>query len=105
MNAEDWDFEKHMDGHHFDLKLSFPHFEAAKYGLEPGQSRHIVGLAFSKGISRAQSAGEMKCDLGPKCRLQPDRSQFRGCAAAVRRKTCIQDFSQDSGRVSLSSEL
>ena len=27
-------------------------------------------------------------------RLVRDRSHFRGCAAAVRRKTCIQDFAQ-----------
>ena len=28
-------------------------------------------------------------------RLLPDRSRFRGCSAAVPRKTCLQDFAQD----------
>lgn len=95
--APDWDFQKHMQGHHFDLHMSFPYFEPGKYKVE--MKNDVSGLPFSKGMTRAQSAGEMKSDgMGPTSRLVPDRSHFRGCAAAVRRKTCIQDFSQDLDR-------
>ncbi|CAK9014772.1 unnamed protein product [Durusdinium trenchii] len=93
----DWDFKKHMSGHHFNLKMSFPHFEPGKYDIEP-KSRSITGLPFSKVMSRAQSAGEVKTNMCPKTRRVPDRSHFRGCSVAVRRKTCIQDFSQDLDR-------
>lgn len=87
----DWDFKKHMSGHHFDLHMSFPYFEPGKYDVEMKDT--ATGLPFSKVMSRAQSAGEMKSGgMGPKNRLLPDRSCFRGCAAAVPRKTCLQDF-------------
>lgn len=93
----DWDFKKHMSGHHFDLHMSFPYFEPGKYDVEMKDT--ATGLPFSKVMSRAQSAGEMKSGgMGPKNRLLPDRSCFRGCAAAVPRKTCLQDFAQDLDR-------
>lgn len=94
---QNWDFKKHMSGHHFDLHMSFPYFEPGKYDVEMKDT--ATGLPFSKVMSRAQSAGEMKSGgMGPKNRLLPDRSCFRGCAAAVPRKTCLQDFAQDLDR-------
>eukprot|EP00439_Symbiodinium_sp_Y106_P020052 s3602_g2.t1 len=41
--------------------------------------------------------------LIPKSRMAPDRSLYRGCSPAVRRKTCVQDFSQDLDRPPLIS--
>ncbi|CAJ1359786.1 unnamed protein product, partial [Effrenium voratum] len=36
-------------------------------------------------------------------RVRPDRSSYRGCAATVLRKTCIQDFTQDLDRPPLTT--
>ncbi|CAK8991764.1 Ankyrin-1 [Durusdinium trenchii] len=57
----DWDFKKHMSGHHFNLKMSFPHFEPGKYDIEP-KSRSITGLPFSKVIDWQMSFDASSAD-------------------------------------------
>lgn len=97
-----WDFKRHMHGHTADFAMNFPFFEPGKYNVKDQYT--CVGMPFSKGLSRSQSAGEVSQDgLIPKSRMAPDRSLYRGCSPAVRRKTCVQDFSQDLDRPPLIS--
>ncbi|OLP86925.1 Ankyrin-1 [Symbiodinium microadriaticum] len=64
-----WDFKRHMHGHTADFAMNFPFFEPGKYNVKDQYT--CVGMPFSKGLSRSQSAGEVSQELIGGCTLQP----------------------------------